>query len=51
MEDNLLKLEPPQDSEKKPYAPPRLIVHGSVENVTAGTAGQVTDGEASMFVP
>lgn len=35
---------------RRPYVPPRLIVYGSVQNVTAGGMGQVADGEGSTFL-
>ncbi len=29
---------------KKPYTPPQLTVHGNVEQITQGVAGNPTDG-------
>jgi len=48
MEDNLLKLDPPPDSGKKPYTPPCLTVHGTVQDVTAGQSGGLPDADGSL---
>ena len=51
MDERQLQPDPAQHSEKKPYTPPCLTVHGSVQTVTAGATGQVTDQDGSMNLP
>lgn len=33
-----------QEQPKKPYSPPQLTVHGSVEQITQGSTGGTSDG-------
>jgi hypothetical protein len=35
--------------QKRPYVPPRLVVHGSVEAITLGKSGQATDPDTGSF--
>jgi len=41
--DQPLTGEPPEEQPKKRYIAPRLIVHGSVEAITKGSASGTTD--------
>jgi len=34
----------PRDRTKKPYRPPRLIVHGDLRRLTMAKGGSATDG-------
>ena len=37
--------EPTTQTDKRPYAPPQLTVHGTVSELTAFTSGAATDGQ------
>jgi hypothetical protein len=45
------KLQPPaSQTTRRPYAPPRLVVHGTVAAVTAGVGAGTTDGKSGSDV-
>lgn len=36
--------DPPRESKKRPYRPPKLVVHGDLRTVTQGKGGGSSDG-------
>ena len=48
----MAKPEPPINKEKKPYSPPELIIHGTIEELTQKTGGHGgPDGGNPLFQP
>ena len=42
---------PTEAPQRRPYAAPRVIVHGTVQGLTAGKTGTNADGDAGSFNP